>query len=262
MPESLKNFASDYADWLTSRLSQQVRNGVFEVSTPILDPLNDGLRVYIETGSSDIIVHDGGITIETLALQGVDVHSSAKREALLFDILRSAGLTLDRDRITTKANPGNLPQRMHFLLTALNRISDLSLTARQSGTTDFLERVCGFLDEHGVLYSTYLSIPGKTVEHPVDIVIPLPKRRERLIRLIGTPNINTAKIVSFSWIEIAEVRPESERVILLNDESSIDESDAKSISQQTESILRGYSTGIFRWSQRREPNFEAFWKAA
>lgn len=262
MAEPVPNFASDYGRWLTSRLSQQVREGVVEVSTPLLDPLNDGMRVYIETQPDGIVVHDGGITVETLAIQGVDIHSTAKRQSLVDDILRSSGLSMDGDRIQTQANSGNLPQRMHFLLSAMNRISDLSLTVRQGKITDFFERVCSYLDEHEVLYSTHLSIPGKTVEHPVDIVIPLPKRRERLVRLIGTPNVNTAKIVSFSWIEIAEKRPKAERVIVINDEASGYEDEIKSISQQTESILQGYSSAMYRWSRRTRPEFEQLWRAA
>ncbi len=262
MAELLPDFASDYGRWLTSRLSQQVRDGVVEVSTPLLDPLNDGMRVYIETGPGGTLVHDGGMTIETLAVHGVDVHSTVKRESLVDDILRSSGLSMEDDRIQTQANPHNLPQRMHFLLSAMHRISDLSLTARQGKATDFFERVCSYLDDRDVLYSTHLSIPGKTVEHPVDIIIPLPRRRERLVRLIGTPNINTAKIVSFSWIEVADVRPEAERVILINDEASGDRDEIKSISQQTESILQGYSTGMYRWSCRNNPEFKQFWRAA
>ena len=262
MAEPIPNFASDYGHWLTSRLSQQVREGIVEVSTPLLDPLNDGMRVYIETGPRGTVVHDGGLTVETLAVQGVDVHSTAKRKSLVEEILRSSGLTMEGDRILTQANSRNLPQRMHFLLSAMNRISDLSLTVRQGKVTDFFERVCSYLDERKVLYSTQLAIPGKTVEHPVDIVIPLPQRKERLVRLISTPNVNTAKIVSFSWIEISKVRPEAERVILINDETSGEKDDLRSISQQTESILQGYSTEMYKWSNRNNPKFEKFWRAA
>lgn len=262
MTEPIPDFASNYGYWLTSRLSQQVGEGIVEVSTPFLDPLNDGMRVYIETGSRGTVVHDGGLTVETLAVQGIDVHSTAKRKNLVDEILRSYGLMMEGDRILTQANSENLPQRMHFLLSAMNRISDLSLTSRQGKVTDFSESVCRYLDEHEVLYSTQLSIPGKTVEHLIDILIPLPQRKERLVCLIGTPNINTAKIVSFSWIEISEVRPKAERVILINDEVSEEKDNLRSISKQTESILQEYSTEMYRWSTRNRPEFEPFWLAA
>ncbi len=144
MPEPIPDFAANYGQWLTSRLSQSIRDGSVEVSTPFLDPLNDGMRVYIETTPNGTLLHDGGLTLETLSVHGVDVHSTAKRQALVDGILRSSGLSMDGDQIQTTANSGNLPQRMHFLLSAMHRISDLCLTVRQTGVTDFFERVCSY----------------------------------------------------------------------------------------------------------------------
>ena len=262
MIEPLPNFASDYGRWLTSRLSQKIQGGVVEVSTPLLDPLNDGMRLYIEGRPNGTVIHDGGLTLENLAIQGIDINSTARRKTLVDEILRSSGLSMEGDRIVSQANSQNLPQRMHFLPSAMNRISDLWLTVRQGRSKDFFEQVCSYLDDQEVLYSTNLAIPGETVEHPIEIVIPLPRRKERLIRLIGTPNVNTAKIASFSWIEISEVRPDSERVILINDEAYGDNDDVRGISQQTESILEGYSTGIYRWRERGDSSFEKFWSAA
>lgn len=262
MDNNLPDFAADYAKWLTSRLSTSVHGGITQLSTPFLDPLNDGMRVHVERSGGSFIIHDNGMTLETLSLHGVDIKSSDRRKAIVENTLRASGLSIQDDRIQTPANEGNLPQRMHFLLSAMHRISDLWLTVRPAGGTDFFERVCSFLDEKQVLYSTNISIPGKTVEHPIDIVIPLPRRRERLIKLIGTPNINTAKIVSFSWIEIEQSRPSAERVILINDETNIDGQEIRSISEQTESILRGYSSAMYRWSKRSDQTFNRFWEAA
>jgi len=256
------DFAKDYANWLTSRLTTTIHRGISEISTPFLDVHNDGLRVYVEAASGRYLLHDNGLTLETLSLQGVEIGSSQRRRELIDGTLHMYGLTIEDDRIQTLANDTNLPQRVHFLLCAMKRIADLWLTARTASSTDFFERVCTFLDEKDVLYSTNVVIPGKTVEHPIDILIPLPKRRERLIKLIGTPNVNTAKVVSFSWIEIEEVRPSAERVVLVNDISTSDDSMAKRISDQTEAILSGYSTAYFRWSQRDESNFEALWRTA
>lgn len=262
MIQPLPDFASQYAEWLTSRLSTSIHEGVTELSTPFLDPLNDGMRVYVQPTPDGFLLHDGGLTMETLSLLGIDVRPSSRRASLVETALRASGLSIEEDRIQTPANDGNLPQRMHFLLTAMNRISDLWLTVRSSSGSDFFERVCAYLDEKDVLYSANVVIPGMTVEHPVDILIPLPKRRERLVKLIGTPSVNTAKVVSFSWIEIREVRPSAERVIVLNDESVIEGQEVRRVSEQTEAILRGYSTAVYRWSERNEPSFDGLWRAA
>ncbi len=192
------------------------------------------------------------MTLETLSLQGIDIESSQRRKELIESTLSTFGLTIDSQRIQTIANDTNLPQRVHFLLCGMKRLSDFWLTLRSASSTDFFERVCTYLDDNEVLYSTNVVIPGKTVEHPIDILIPLPRRKERLVKLIGTPNVNTAKVVSFSWIEIEQARPNSERVVLVNDAASSDDSIAKRLSDQTEAILSGYSTAYYRWSQRND----------
>lgn len=257
-----QDFAEIYSKWLTSRLSTSVHKGVTELSTPLLDPLNDGMRVYVEQRPSGYLLHDGGLTLETLSLHGIDIEASARRRCLAETVLATCGLAIHETRIQTDATEANLPQRMHFLLSGMHRISDLWLTTRSAGGTDFFERVCGYLDERDVLYTTSMSVPGKTVEHPIDIVIPLPQRRERLVKLIGTPNVNTAKVVSFSWIEIQESRPTSERVVLVNDVSSVEGEEIKKVSDQTVSILEGYSSAVYQWSQRESSAFERFWRAA
>jgi Domain of unknown function DUF1828 len=130
MPNSISDFATQYAHWLTSRLTATAKNEITEISTPFLDPLNDGMRVYIELTKNGFLLHDGGLTLETLSLHGVDIKTSAKRRSLTETMLKSSGLTINNERIETSANHSNFPQRMHFLLSAMHRISDLWLTVR------------------------------------------------------------------------------------------------------------------------------------
>jgi hypothetical protein len=133
--------------------------------------------------------------------------------------------------------------------------------------TDFFEMVAEFLDKQGVLYTPNVSIPGRTVEHSIDFVIPLPRRRERLIKLIADPKPQTAKVISFSWMELKEARPEAERVVVLNDVRPPDpleeegEGEFRRVSDQTVAILRGYSNAVYRWSEREAPQFQKLWVA-
>jgi len=116
-----------------------------------------------------------------------------------------------------------------------------------------------------VPYVANVSIPGRTVEHPMDFVIPLAHKTERLIKLIGSPSSQTAKLVSFTWMELKEVRPSSQRVVVLNDVRSPDplveesEESFRQISDQTIAIMRGYSDAIYRWSEREQPEFSRLW---
>lgn len=131
--------------------------------------------------------------------------------------------------------------------------------------TDFFEVVAEFFDQQGVIYASNVSIPGRTVEHPIDFVINFPKRRERLIKLIGDPSPQTAKVISFTWLELQEARPQAERVVVINDMRPPDplleesEEESRRISEQTISILRGYSSKIYRWSERDNRQFQSLW---
>ncbi|MGH8718161.1 MAG: hypothetical protein ACREV0_04345, partial [Burkholderiales bacterium] len=87
------------------------------------------------------------------------------------------------------------------------------------------------------------------------------------IKLVGDPKPQTAKVISFTWLELREARPDSERVVVLNDvrapDPLQDESDDefRRISDQTMAILQGYSTDVYRWSDRGSRQFSALWTA-
>lgn len=254
------DFSKTYADWLASRVTQQVREGVVEITTPMLDSFNDGMRVFLEHREGATVIHDGGITLETLALRGVDPTKPSARRNTLNRMLAASGAVLAGDRIEVTATTANIPQRIHFLLTAMSRVGDMWAVAKARGSNaEFVDNVCDFLDSKKVLFSTNVSIPGKTVEHPIDIVIPMTRRRERLVRLAWHLTPNTAKVISFCWFDISPTRPKAERVVLINDEGADGPVD---VSPQAEAILRGYSTAIYRWSQRKSAAFAAFYEAA
>jgi hypothetical protein len=256
-----------YAEWLRARLTTVDRGQVRVLSTPFLDPFNDGINVYIEPKDGGLVLHDNGDTIDHLICLGVKIEDPERRKTLIQRAIAGCAVEICGDRLQTLANSGNLPQRVHYLITAILRLNDLWMSAVPRGWADFFALVSEFLDQHNVLYTPNVSIPGKTVEHPVDFVIPLPKRKERLVKLIGDPKPQTAKVLSFTWLELRESRPESERVVVLNDvrtpdplEEEADE-EFRRISDQTITILRGYSTDVYRWSERSQSHFERLWAA-
>ena len=90
-----------------------------------------------------------------------------------------------------------------------------------------------------------------------------PRRKERLIKLISRPDTNNAKLVSFTWMELEQSRPDAEKVILVNDtlaDSAEDGGDQlRTVSDQTVNILSGYSDRVYRWSERGNPKFKYLW---
>jgi hypothetical protein len=259
--------AREYGTWLRERLTTIERGQTLVLSTPFLDPFHDGIQIHVEPRGGEMILHDNGDTLEHLSCMGVKIEESERRRALIQRATAGCAVRFEGGRLETTATTANLPQRVHFLLTAIIRLNDLWMSAVPHRWTDFFEMVAEFLDQQGVLYTPNVSIPGKTVEHSIDFVIPLPKRKERLIKLIADPKPQTAKVISFSWMELLEARPESERVVVLNDVRAPDpleeqgEEEFKKVSAQTEAILRGYSSAIYRWSEREAPQFKHLWLA-
>lgn len=259
------DLAREYLAWLKERITSVEQGDINMLVTPFLDPFHDGIQIQVERHNGEFILHDGGHTIDNLACLGVKTEESERRKAITERAIAGCAVRVQAGRLETTATIANLPQRVHFLLTAILRLNDLWMSAVPHRWTDFFEMVAEFFDQHNVSYTANVSIPGKTVEHPVDFVIPLPKRRERLIKLIGDPKPQTAKVISFTWMELQEARPQAERVVVLNDIRTPDplaeetEEEFRKVSEQTIAILRGYSTGIFRWSERENPSFGKLW---
>ncbi len=260
------NFAREYADWLRDRVTALDQGGRQVISTPFLDAFHDGIRVFVEPRGGEFLLHDDGNTLDNLKDLGVKIEDSDHRKNLIQRATAGCGAHVVNDRIEMIATAANLPQRIHFLLTAILRLNDLWMSAVPHRWVDFFEMVAEFLDQQGVLYTPNVILPGRTVEHTVDFVIPLPRRRERLIKLVGDPKPQTAKLISFTWMELRESRPDSDRVVLINDLRTPDpleeedEQDFRRVSDQTIAILRGYSTAIYRWSERDAGQFAHLWQ--
>jgi hypothetical protein len=261
------DLARDYLTWLRDRLKTVQRGGTTVLSTPFLDAFHDGIQVHIEHRNGGFILHDNGDTLEHLQCLGVKIEDSARRKALIERALAGCAVRFVEGRLEATATASNLPQRAHFLLTAMLRLNDLWMSHVPHTFTDFFEMVAEFLDRNDVRYTANVSIPGRTVEHPIDFVIPLPRKAERLVKLIGSPSPQTAKLVSFTWMELMETRQGAQRVVVLNDIRSPDplteesEESFRQVSDQTVSILHGYSDAIYRWSQRDTPDFARLWSS-
>lgn len=259
------NFIHDYLTWLKNRCSTEMRGAATVLHTPFLDVFNDGMAVHIEPKGAELILHDNGTTLENLECMGLQITDSERRMRLIQHAIAGCAVRFENGRLETSATTGNLPQRTHFLLNAMSRLNDLWMSATPHSVTDFFGMVQEFFDQQNVLYTANVSIPGRTVEHPMDFVIPLPHQQERLLKLIAAPSLQTAKVISFTWFELMETRPASQRVVLLNDIRPAgifsEEEEQRNISEQAFSILSAYSEKVFRWSDHTKPEFKKLWRA-
>jgi Domain of unknown function DUF1828/Domain of unknown function DUF1829 len=253
--QAMQELSTEYVSWLKSNLIAFERGSNQILSTPFLDPFNDGIEISLDTTGGEMLLHDGGKTIENLLDMGVQIEKSERRKAIIQHAIAGCGVRLNDGRLETVVTYANRAQRMHFLTTAILRLNDLWMTATPRTITDFFEIVKEYFDEHEILYTANKSITGHTVEHPIDFIIPLPKGRDRLIKLIARPSVQAAKIASFTWVDLKEAQPNAERIVFINDlvrsddaEESEPDTKPKAVNENITAILKGYSDKIYSWS--------------
>lgn len=261
--QAMHDLSGEYVHWLKSNLIIFEQGSSQVLSTPFLDPFNDGIEISLDISGGEMVLHDGGKTLDNLMDMGVHIDKSERRQAIIHNAIAGCGVRLNNGRLETVVTHANRAQRLHFLTTAILRLNDLWMTATPRTITDFFEVVKEFFDENEILYTANKSITGRTVEHPIDFIIPLPKGRDRLIKLVSRPTVQAAKLTSFTWIDLQEAQPDAERVVFLNDLVSLAEHEAEGEEKQTKavndnvtSILKGYSNKIYSWSKAiNDPDF-------
>lgn len=255
------DLAREYLAWLKDRLLTIKRGDATVLSTPFLDPFHDGIEIHCEYQNGDLLLHDGGRTLDNLLDMGIQIDKSERRQQIIAHAIAGCGVEFLGGRLQTVATPDALAQRAHFLLTAISRLNDLWMSAAPRSASDFFALVKEYMDAQDVRYIANVPIQGRTVAHMIDFVISLGKGKDRLIKLIGSPSLQAAKLMSFTWMELRESRPESQRVVLLNDTGMPDtfaeetEPVAHGISEQAAGILHAYSDRVLTWSARNDESF-------
>ena len=247
--------------WLKTRLVTVTRGPSTILSTPFLDPFHDGIEIHFERTDGELMLHDAGKTLENLLELGIHIEKSERRQQIIEHAIAGCAVQFRDGKLQTFATQDSLPQRAHFLLTAISRMNDLWMSAAPRSAGDFFALVKEYLDERDVRYIANVPIPGRTVDHPIDFVVSLGKGKDRLIKLVGSPSLQAAKLVSFTWMELRDTRPESQRVVLLNDTSIPDafsedsEPQSRNVSEQTTAILKAYSDKVLTWGARNDDQF-------
>lgn len=255
------DLAREYLAWLKDNLLTVRRGQASVLSTPFLDPFHDGIEIHAEQQGGQWLLHDAGRTLDNLLDLGVQIEKSERRQQIIEHAIAGCGVEWRGGRLQTLASADSLAQRAHFLLTSVARLNDLWMSAAPRTASDFFALVKEYLDERDARYIANVPIPGKTVDHPMDFVVSLGRGNDRLVKLIGAPTLQSAKLVSFTWMELREARPHSQRVVLLNDTalpdafSDEDEGNLRQISQQSVGILSAYSDKVLRWSAHNEDQF-------
>src|SRR5699024_10555608 len=88
-----------YHDWLQEEINfSTVDNNAIRVDTPFYDRHNDSLILYvIPQENANLIVTDGGYTLDDLEVEGISVTRSKKRKKIFLDQLTSYGVSYDEN---------------------------------------------------------------------------------------------------------------------------------------------------------------------
>ncbi|MFE8696189.1 DUF1829 domain-containing protein [Cytobacillus sp. FJAT-53684] len=239
---------TSYINWLNEKITIRDINGVFQITSPLLDRNNDRMQIYVIPDGDSLILSDDGHVIDELQMSGCDVFSTKRRKEILDNILNKFGVKRNNEELFVKATLKDFPQKKHFLLQAMLSVNDMFMTTRENVTSIFLEEVENFLYKNDVRYSENVSFFGKSgFTHNYDFIIPKFKENpERIIKAINNPTRDKAETLLFSWDDTRETR-KSEAVLyaFLNDTD-------KKINKNILSAFAQYDVTPILWTKKEK----------
>jgi hypothetical protein len=245
----MKELVNSYVEWIRKGLSlREVGDGWHEVVTPFLNHRNDMIELFLkQEGNNQVIISDGGNTLNELRLSGVELERGGKRTEELNTILRSFGITKnDNNELFVKTDANKFPEVKHRIIQAVLSIDDLFVLSKPKVESFFIEDVTTFFDLNEVVFVKDTTFIGKSgFSHKFDFTIPKIKtRKETAIKAINYPKKNWIESVMWAIEDTRQVRPDTEGLIILNDEQEI--------SDEIKKALTEYNIPYFGWSKRKE----------
>ncbi len=95
----MTDFVTSYLAWLKSQFSYRQTRRYTEITTPFLDRHNDQIQIYAVPTVDGWSLTDAGETLSDQEMCGVRFES-AKRQALLHEVLQGFGVTLRDGELT------------------------------------------------------------------------------------------------------------------------------------------------------------------
>ncbi|MFP4096769.1 MAG: DUF1828 domain-containing protein [Cyclobacteriaceae bacterium] len=240
---------NSYVDWIKKGISlREVGDGWHELVTPFLNHRNDMIEIYLrQEPDGSILISDAGTTLNELKLSGIDIERSGKRANELETILRSFGITkTEKNELIVKTTTKNFPQVKHRIIQAILSVDDLFVLSKPKVESFFIEDVMTFFEIKDVIFVRDTTFIGKSgFSHKFDFTLPkIKQRKEVAIKAINTPRKDRVESVMWMLEDTRLVRPETEGLLILNDESEI--------SSEIQRALEEYNISYFEWSKREE----------
>lgn len=246
-----EDFVDLYLKWLKENMKSKILEtdlGQYtEISTPFLDRHNDHILLYVKKSENgNLLLTDGGNTINDLSMCGCDIMSSPKRKSILTTILNGYGIKLEKENLCANANYTNFAQKKHSLLQAILSVNDLFVLSHSQVLNVFLEDVQMFFDVNYIPYVSNAQFNGTSgLPHTFHYAIPATRKHpERFVRAINDVSRDKIDSTLFAWGDIKELRkPGAMLYVILNDSE-------KQVRSDWENALINYDAKPILWTQR------------
>lgn len=219
----LLRLKKQYSDWIMDSMNYtQLDKDVVRIDTPFLDNDFDHIVLYVEfLSNNQVLITDDGYTLANLKSIGFKIsNQTKKRKNILTDICDDYGIEFDskENELFIKSNMDKFPVSKHRLLQAILKINDLFLLRPNYEPNSTFETVSLALDKEEILYSTKFPAIGKRgITFIFDFSIPTRSKKDKLIRIINSPNdLNYSKVLSMD-VSMLQGSKEADYFAILDD---------------------------------------------
>jgi hypothetical protein len=222
----------------------------YAVSSPFRDDCGDPITFYLRPAGERYMLDDDGSFLSDLVARDISIHEGQRR-ALLLDILREGGAELNSETLeihTGLVDAADVPARAISLLSALIRVRDLALLAKEVVRSTFREDALKALTAamgHAATLIENAPFSEALAEYPADLIIrpsaAAPQGRAAALYFVtNSDKLNEALLLR---LEAAKLGERLDVVALLERMNSVNER------RLQRALNRGVTVGVFREDQ-------------
>lgn len=148
------------AEHISASLICMSPEGTYEVvSTPFYYPDRDNVELFLrDVVDGSVLISDLGQTIMKLSTYGFTPHTSARRRAMIFEIVSSLNVRYENGSFNVVSQLNNVGQRAWDLLLAIQRLSDLVFTVPGYTKATFPDEFENFIITRDIEYRRGVQI--------------------------------------------------------------------------------------------------------
>ena len=205
------------SEHFSARLMCRAPEGRYDVlSTPFFYPDRDNVELFLsEVVDGFVLISDLGQTSLKLSTYGFTPHTSARRRAMIFEIVSSLNVRYENGSLSVVTEQHRVGQRAWDLLLAIQRLSDLVFTVPGYTKATFPDEFENFIISREVQYTRGVQIElplrGISIQpyrFTADFLIPGEEGgRDKVVQLLSAGSVGYARErVDRVYVNFAEMR--------------------------------------------------------